>query len=114
MTVNNGGGDAEALRDDIRRTRAELGETVQALAARADVKARLKESAAQTRHRLGQQATQTAGLVRAEAGRRAVLARSSVHDASVAARRAPVPLAVLLVGAATAVVLVLVIRGRRG
>jgi hypothetical protein len=35
-----------ALRDDIERTRAELGETVQALAAKTDVKARVRESAA--------------------------------------------------------------------
>lgn len=35
----------EALRDEITHTRAELGETVQALAAKADVRARVRASA---------------------------------------------------------------------
>ena len=54
MTQPNGAGDPQALREEIRRTRAELGETVQALAAKADVKARLKDSAVQTRERVRQ------------------------------------------------------------
>ena len=123
MISGNGSGDSEALRAEIRQTRAELGETVQALAARADVKARLKESAAQTRHRLREQAAQTgyrlrgqaahtAGLARAQAGRTAMSARSSAHDLGAAARRNPVPWAAVLIGAATAVALALV-RGRR-
>ncbi|WP_432836631.1 DUF3618 domain-containing protein [Dactylosporangium sp. CA-092794] len=36
--------DPEALRDEIARTRAGLGRTVEALAAKADVKARAKET----------------------------------------------------------------------
>lgn len=114
MISSNGAGDAEVLRDEIRRTRSELEETVQALAARADVKARLKESAAQTRQRLREQATQTAGLVRSRAGRTARSARSSAHDVSSVARRNPAPWAAVLVGAATALLLALVMRGRRG
>ena len=43
--TGNGTGDAEALREEIRRTRVELGETMELLVARADVKARLRESA---------------------------------------------------------------------
>jgi hypothetical protein len=38
-----GAAGAEALRSEIARTRAELGETVEALAAKADVKARVRE-----------------------------------------------------------------------
>nr|WP_173167034.1 DUF3618 domain-containing protein [Phytohabitans suffuscus] len=47
----NGKVDTEALRAEIRQTRADLGETVQALAAKADVKARVRRSAAQTAER---------------------------------------------------------------
>lgn len=43
--------DVEALREEIRQTRAELGETVQALAAKADVKARAKEQVEYTKAR---------------------------------------------------------------
>lgn len=44
--------DVEVLREEIRRTRADLGETVQALAAKADVRARLRQSAAGTADRV--------------------------------------------------------------
>jgi hypothetical protein len=42
-TPGGGTGDPEALQAQIARTRAELGETVEALAARADLRARAKE-----------------------------------------------------------------------
>ena len=78
--------DPAALRDEIERTRAELGATVQALAARADVRARVRRSAAH----------------------RAVAVRDSVRDAG----RRPAPW--LVIGAAAAVIAaVLVLRGRR-
>jgi hypothetical protein len=44
--------DVDALRDEIAHTRAELGETVQALAARADVPARARASAQRTADRV--------------------------------------------------------------
>jgi hypothetical protein len=78
--------DSEALREEIQHTRAELGETVQALASKTDVKARVRESAA----------------------RRAELVKGSVRDAA----RRPVPWIVLGAGAAALAVL-LVLRGRR-
>lgn len=43
---------ADVLRDEIAQTRAELGETVQALAARADVRARARASARRTANRV--------------------------------------------------------------
>ncbi|QSB16919.1 DUF3618 domain-containing protein [Natronosporangium hydrolyticum] len=43
--MNRSINEADALRDEIAHTRAELGETVQALAARADVPARARASA---------------------------------------------------------------------
>jgi len=49
----------EALRHDIERTRSELGETIEALAAKADVKARAHEAAEEVRERV-QSAAHTA------------------------------------------------------
>ena len=43
--------DVAKLRDDITRTREELGVTIEALAAKADVKARAQESVAEARQR---------------------------------------------------------------
>jgi anti-sigma-K factor RskA len=43
---------AEALRDDIAHTRAALGETLQALAGRADVRARTRASASRMTDRI--------------------------------------------------------------
>jgi hypothetical protein len=113
MTASNGAGDTEALRNEIRQTRAELGETIQALAARADVKARLKESAAQTRARLMEQAARKTEQVRQQAGQAAAAARASMQDANAAARRNPAPWAAIAGGAVAVVLVILVIRGRR-
>ncbi|WP_213454941.1 DUF3618 domain-containing protein [Rhizomonospora bruguierae] len=95
-------GSAEALREEIRQTRAELGETVQALAARADVKARVRESAEQTKDRLRTQAIHAAEQ-----------ARVSASEARDLARRSPVPW-FALAGAAAVLALVVALRGRRG
>lgn len=91
MSGTNGGGDTEALRLEIARTRAELGETVQALAAKADVKARAREQVEQTRQRVRERAA---------------------HFADTAVVRSPVPLGALLGAAAALVVVLIVIRGR--
>lgn len=82
--AHNGHGDTETLREEIRRTRAELGDTVQALAAKADVKARMRASAEHTRQR-----------------------------AEAAVRGNPVPWAAMAVGAAAAIILLMVIQRRR-
>jgi ElaB/YqjD/DUF883 family membrane-anchored ribosome-binding protein len=102
MSRSNGAGDPDALRAEIRQTRAELGETVEALAAKVDVKARIKGSAAHTKELVRGQAEQTAAAV-----------RHSVHDAGSAAKRNPLPWAAIAAGAAAVLVVVLVIRGRR-
>jgi hypothetical protein len=91
MATTDGRVDPALLREEIRLTRAELGETVQALAAKADVKARVRRSAAHSADR----------------------ARVQVHDAGVAVRRDPVPWAAIAAGTAAAIILLLVIRGRR-
>ena len=103
MTRSNGSGNPEALRAEIRQTRADLGETMQALAAKADVKARLKGSAAQTRNRVRERAGDTAASV-----------RTSVHDAGSVALRGPASWAAVAAGALAIAIVVLVVRGRRG
>ncbi|HEX5595999.1 MAG TPA: DUF3618 domain-containing protein [Micromonosporaceae bacterium] len=67
MTSGNGMRDPDALREEIRQTRAELGQTVQALAAKADVKARLKGATAQKKEQLRDQAMQKKEQLRGQA-----------------------------------------------
>jgi hypothetical protein len=74
----------EELRAEIKRTRADLGETVQALAAKADVKARAKEQVEVARER----AVETV-------------------------RTNQVPIAIVVAGAMAVVGIILVLRGRR-
>src|SRR6266567_7166890 len=51
-TVGKPPTEPEALRREIEQTRAELGETVEALAAKADVKARAQEAVDDVKHRV--------------------------------------------------------------
>jgi uncharacterized protein YjbJ (UPF0337 family) len=60
--------DAEALVRDIERTRQELGETVQALAAKADVKARAHDKAAEVKDQVTAKAGQVKGHLADRAG----------------------------------------------
>jgi len=142
MTEKNGSSkpDVDALKADIKQTRAELGETVQALAAKADVKARAKEQVEQTKQRVKAQAADATGKVRdaallatdrvrhaaaqatASARGTAVQATDKVREsgaldkAQVAGdqvRRNPVPVAAVLAAAALVVGVILVVRGRR-
>jgi len=139
MSEKNGSADSppevEVLRDEIRQTRAELGETVQALAAKADVKARAKESVEQTKQRVRQsaveateklrgqatqatgklrgQATQATGKLRGQATNAVHTAVASAEDASQRARKNPVPWASVAAAGVAIVVVLLVIRGRR-
>ncbi|MCZ7375539.1 DUF3618 domain-containing protein [Micromonospora chokoriensis] len=118
--TGNGTGDTEALREEIRRTRVELGETMEALAAKADVKARLKESAGQAKERMREQAAQTVARVRGQAVRGAGMARAQAHhkgelvrDRGELVRRNPVPWAAIAAGAVATVVVLMIVRGRR-
>jgi Protein of unknown function (DUF3618) len=56
----DGSGEVSRLRQDIVQTRAELGATVQALAARADVRARVRESAEEAKLRVRRSARSAA------------------------------------------------------
>jgi len=67
-------GEEEALQSDIERTRAELGDTVEALAAKADVKSRVKDKAGQIKQdttTLAHEKLQTVREKAAPAGRQA-------------------------------------------
>ncbi|WP_433532486.1 DUF3618 domain-containing protein [Micromonospora sp. CA-263727] len=103
--TRNGTGDTEALREEIRRTRVELGETMEALAAKADVKKRLKSSAEQARERMREQAVLTVARVRGQA---------SVAHEPAGGRLGPAPFVALAAGAVVAALVLVIIRGRRG
>jgi len=133
--------DVAALREEIKRTRAELGETVQALAAKADVKARAREQVELTKQKAKAQVHDATGKVRevaaaavgaasekvrhatAQAGDRAAVAAGRpgggsgaldrVQDAGVRMRRNPIPFAAVLAAGVALVGIVLIVRGRR-
>ena len=58
----------EALAGEIERTREQLGETVEALAAKANVKGRAQHRAAEVRDNLGSKARAAKGKVAEQAG----------------------------------------------
>jgi hypothetical protein len=96
MTMSSGtdaasSGDPDLIRADIAQTRAELGDSVEALAAKADVKARAKREAEEIKIR----AKETAGQV----GR--------------TIRRRPAPVAAALAAVAAAIGAVVLLRKRR-
>jgi cobalamin biosynthesis Mg chelatase CobN len=132
--------DVDALRAEIKQTRAELGETVQALTAKADVKARAKEQVEQTKQRVRAQAAEAAGKARdaalaatdkvrqaaaqatASARGTAVQATDKVRESGAIdkaqgardqVRQNPIPFAAVLAAAVVVVGVILVIRGRR-
>ena len=121
--------DADARRGEIMLTRSELGETVQALAAKADVKARAKEQVEQTKQKVKAQATEAVhnardaavaatGKVRSAAGQAGDKARTAVDDphvqeAKAQVRRNQVPIAAVFAGVAALVGVILIVRGRR-
>jgi ElaB/YqjD/DUF883 family membrane-anchored ribosome-binding protein len=56
--------DPAQLREDIERTRADLGDTVAALAEKTDVKARAKEKVSEVRHNVTEKKTELVGRAR--------------------------------------------------
>ena len=87
--------DPERIRQEIERTRQQLGETVERLAAKADVKSRARAEAAAIAGRLKSSGRSTAGS-----------ARRAMDKGTAAGRRYWVPLSVaaaVLVAAALAV-----------
>jgi hypothetical protein len=86
----SGDGEVTALRQEIAQTRAELGETVEALAAKADVKAHAQKKVEETKARVAEVVAETRGKAMeraqhvAESGRE--LAREIKEDPAVGAR----------------------------
>ena len=117
--------DVDQLRAEIKQTRAELGETVQALAAKADVKARAKDQVEQTKAKVKAQAAgatekvkdaalQASGRVRGVAAQaRESGALDQVQEVRAQVRRNPIPAAAVVAGLAALVGVILIIRGRR-
>ncbi|MBM2622348.1 DUF3618 domain-containing protein [Actinoplanes sp. LDG1-06] len=123
----------EELRARTRQDRAELGETVQALAAKADVKARAKEQVEQTKLKVKAQAAEATERVRGAAAAAAGVVSGKVHevadqtaekvnqngsrDLTVQAREqirnSPVPISLVFAGALAVVGIILIVRGRR-
>jgi len=131
--------DVEALREEIKQTRAELGETVQALAAKADVKARAKEQVEVTKAKAKAQMHEATERVRGAAANAAAVASDKVRaatsqagdkvslatdkvretgaldkaqDAREQVRRNPVPFAAVLAAGVALVGIILIVRRR--
>lgn len=82
-SVTTAPADVRALEAEIERTREQLGETVQELAARADVKSRARAKAAEVSERV----KGTTAEVRGNVGARARSVRSEAASAAGAARQ---------------------------
>ena len=102
--------DPEVLREQIEETRQELGDTVAALAAKTDVKARAKEKAVETKEQLHDKAeaakakaTDLAGTV---ADKMPPPARDALGKAQERARQRPQ----MIVGGAVAALVVMLVR----
>ncbi|HEU4426851.1 MAG TPA: DUF3618 domain-containing protein [Pilimelia sp.] len=94
--------DPDEIRTEIERTRENLGDTVEALAAKADVKARASEAVSDAKAR----ASEAVSDVKARATEKA-------HQAADTARRKPMPIAATLAAIAAAVAAAMLIRRRR-
>ena len=128
------------IRQEIEETRARMGDAVEAIGYKADVKARAKEQVEQTKQRVRAQAADATGKVRdaallatdkvrhaaaqATASARGTAAQATdkvresgalekAQGAREQVRRNPVPLAAVLAAAVAVLGVILVIRGRR-
>ncbi|MYT74868.1 MULTISPECIES: DUF3618 domain-containing protein [unclassified Streptomyces] len=101
----------DELRDKVERTRAELGETVEALAAKADVKARAKDRAAHVK----EQASEAADTARTKVSDVAHQAQDKLSGpaGSEAARSARDPRAIALLAASAGALVLWLARRRR-
>ncbi|MFK0238825.1 DUF3618 domain-containing protein [Streptomyces vinaceus] len=116
----SGGSDPAELREQVERTRDELGRTVEALAAKADIKAQAKEKAATVKDQAAEKAALVSDQIREKAGDAAHLMKDKTPDpllekadqAATAARANRTPL-LLIAGAVVVLLLVRRSRGRR-
>ncbi|BCJ47423.1 hypothetical protein GCM10010168_17810 [Actinoplanes ianthinogenes] len=121
--------DPDQLRAEIEQTRAELGETVEALAAKTDVKARVREEVATAKDRVAQAASTAGDRIAGAAntaGDRIAGAANTVAEKTEPARqqivetatspqvrRALPPTGLAVAGALAVIGIILIIRGRR-
>ena len=73
---------ASEIQQEIDRTRERLGETVEELAAKADVKARAKEKAVEMKAKAQGKATEVSGLVKGKAAGVSGLVKDKATDVS--------------------------------
>jgi hypothetical protein len=102
---------ADDLRQEIERTRERLGETVDELAAKADVKGRARVKATKATAQARDQAAKTAGQARDQAAKAAAQARDQVAEVTgrvtandAVRRRWPLAAAAVVAIAATVIV----------
>lgn len=101
--------DPDELRREIERTREQLGETVEQLASKADVKKQAQDKAAELRTQAKARASQLAGRSR----RAARQAQQVAARGASSARQHAVPLAVATASASMLLAGYLLIRSRR-
>ncbi len=85
-------GDPDQIRDEIEATREALGDTVEALAAKADVKAQAKQKIDETRESVSQRTDEIRGRVKEISPETALNAASG---ATQKAKENPVPVAAI-------------------
>jgi ElaB/YqjD/DUF883 family membrane-anchored ribosome-binding protein len=88
--VDGGSKDPEQIRDEIEATRREMGDTVEALAAKADVKTRMREKVGATKESAAQKKDDLLGKAR-ETSPQTV--SSGAAQATQKAKENPVPVA---------------------
>ena len=97
---------------DIEHTRKELGKTIGALSAKADVKGRVKHKVADTKDHITEKASETKDLVVEKAHAAQSAARDAVTD-STGSVKPGVPIRALIAAAAILAISVAVWRRRR-
>ena len=100
------------IQADIEHTREELGETIEALSAKADVKGRAKKKAAGTNDSITQKVYETKEIVVEKAHAAQSAARDAVTD-DTGSVKPGVPIAALIAAVAILVVSLVVWRRRR-
>ena len=100
------------IQADIEHTRKELGETIEALSAKADVKGRAKQKAADTKDSITEKVYETKEIALKKAHAAQFAARHAVTD-DTGSVKPGVPIAALIAAVAILVVSLVVWRRRR-
>src|SRR6476469_8984896 len=100
------------IQADIEHTRKELGETIGALSAKADVTGRVQQKVAYTKERITEKASETKNVVIEKAHAAQSAARDVVTD-NTGSVKPRVPIAALIAAVAVLVVSLVVWRRRR-